>query len=99
MVFNLFGLIYLGGFQYFYPVNVFKRLFPGVDAFTSQTWAAKLTDVPGLLALGAQTALDMGVMTFAYLPTFYVFKGFVFGDTWDPTDWVKDGISNYCKNF
>lgn len=41
------GAAYLGCFQYWYQVNVFKRLFPNVEHFTSQPWAAKLTDVPG----------------------------------------------------
>jgi len=36
-------------------VQVFKRLFD-VDAFTSQPWADKLRDGPGLRALAAQTA-------------------------------------------
>jgi hypothetical protein len=99
LVFCLFGAVYLGAFQYWYQVNVFKRLFPGVEAFTSQPWLAKLKDVPGLMALAGQTVLDVGMLSFVYLPTFYVFKGFVFGKTWDATEWVKDGIGNYTKNF
>lgn len=99
LVFCMFGASYLGAFQYWYQVNVFKRLFPGVEAFTSQPWLAKLKDVPGLAALGAQIVLDLSMLSFVYLPTFYVFKGFVFGKTWDPQDWVQDGVGNYTKNF
>jgi len=99
LVFCLFGAAYLGAYQYWYQVNVFRRLFPSVEVFTSQPWLAKLKDVPGLAALGAQTVLDVGMLSFVYLPTFYVFKGFVFGKTWDPQDWVKDGIGNYTNNF
>jgi hypothetical protein len=99
MVFCLFGAAYLGGFQYLYQVNVFKRLFSNAERFTNQTWMAKATDVPGLISLAAQCVTDLTVMVFVYLPTFYVFKGFVFSDSWRPQDWVNNGLSNYKKNF
>jgi len=99
LVFCMFGAAYLGGFQYLYQISVFKRMFPGMEAFTSQPWAAKLKDVPGLLALGAQTALDLGMLTFVYLPTFYVFKASVFSESQNPVEWVKSGVGNYWKNW
>ena len=40
-------------------------MFPGVETFTSQRWAVKLRDGPGLAALGAQTALDLGMLHLA----------------------------------
>lgn len=99
LVFCLFGAAYLGAFQYWYQVNVFKRMFTGVEKFTTQPWAAKLRDGPGLMALGAQTALDLGMLTCVYLPTFYVFKASVFSNTWDASAWVSNGIGNYTKNW
>lgn len=99
MVFCLFGAVYLGAFQYWYQVNVFKRMFTGVEKFTEQPWAAKLRDGPGLLALAAQTALDLGMLTFVYLPTFYVFKAGVFSTAWDASEWVKGGIGSYTRNW
>ncbi|CAE6937313.1 unnamed protein product [Symbiodinium sp. CCMP2592] len=99
MVFCLFGAVYLGAFQYWYQVNVFKRMFPGVEKFTEQPWAAKLRDGPGLLALAGQTALDLGMLTFVYLPTFYVFKAGVFSTAWDASEWVKGGIGSYTRNW
>lgn len=90
--------MYLGGFQYFYQVNVFKKLF-NVDAFTSQPWADKLQDQEGLTALAAQTALDLAVLTLMYLPTFYVFKAGVFGGSMDPSVWASSGIQTYQENF
>jgi len=104
-VFCVFGCVYLGAFQYWYQVNIFKRLFPSVDRFTNQSWAAKLQDVPGLAALGGQIVLDVGMLSFAYLPTFYVFKASVFSErglfssSWDPSQWVEAGLSAYNKNF
>ncbi|KAL7544218.1 hypothetical protein ACHAWF_012793 [Thalassiosira exigua] len=45
-VFCAFGALYLGAFQYWYQVNIFKRLFD-VDKFTSQPWKDKLEDTEG----------------------------------------------------
>jgi hypothetical protein len=98
LLFCAFGAIYLGGFQYLYQVQVFKRLFD-VDSFTSQPWADKLRDGPGLRALGAQTALDLGVLTLVYLPTFYIFKAGVFSGSLDPAVWASTGLESYTSNF
>lgn len=98
-VFCMFGFAYLGGFQYWYQVNVFSRLFPGIHRFTSQPWMAKLQDVPGLLALGAQIVLDVGMLSFVYLPTFYVFKAGVFSTDWNVQGWFEKGIGSYRTNF
>ena len=99
LVFAAFGFAYLGLFQYWYQVNIFTRLFPGVNKFTSQPWAAKLTDLPGLAALAGQIVLDLGMLSFCYLPTFYVFKAGVFSDSWDAMSWVNGGLGNYMQNF
>uniref|UniRef100_A0A7S2BPP1 Uncharacterized protein n=1 Tax=Haptolina brevifila TaxID=156173 RepID=A0A7S2BPP1_9EUKA len=98
LLFCLFGAIYLGGFQYLYQVQIFKRLFD-VDRFTSQPWADKLRDGPGLQALAAQTALDLTVLTLIYLPTFYVFKAGVFSGSAEPSAWVGSGLAAYQANF
>eukprot|EP00814_Leptocylindrus_danicus_P002106 CAMPEP_0116017272 /NCGR_PEP_ID=MMETSP0321-20121206/7950_1 /TAXON_ID=163516 /ORGANISM="Leptocylindrus danicus var. danicus, Strain B650" /LENGTH=291 /DNA_ID=CAMNT_0003487435 /DNA_START=58 /DNA_END=933 /DNA_ORIENTATION=+ len=98
LLFCVFGALYLGLFQYAYQVNVFKRLFD-VDKFTSQTWEEKLKDGPGLRALAAQTALDLTVLTFIYLPTFYIFKASVFSGSSDPLVWASSGVESYQTNF
>lgn len=97
-LFCAFGAIYLGGFQYAYQVNIFKKLFD-VDRFTNLTWAEKMKDEDGIKALMAQTGLDLAVLTFVYLPTFYVFKASVFSGTMDPTMWWSKGIESYVSNF
>lgn len=98
LLFASFGAIYLGGFQYLYQVNIFKRLFD-VDSFTSQPWADKFKDGPGLRALAAQTALDLTVLTLIYLPTFYIFKAGVFSGSADPSVWASSGLESYTTNF
>jgi hypothetical protein len=98
VLFCLFGAIYLGAFQYMYQVNVFKKIFD-VDKFTTQSWSDKLKDGPGLLALAAQTALDLAVLTLIYLPTFYIFKASVFSGSIDPSQWVDKGLETFRNNF
>jgi hypothetical protein len=98
LLFCAFGAIYLGGFQYLYQVQIFKKLFD-VDKFTTQTWSEKLQDKEGLKALAAQTVLDLTVLTIIYLPTFYIFKASVFSGSTDPTVWTSTGLENYMKNF
>ncbi|KAL7456932.1 hypothetical protein ACHAWC_008396 [Mediolabrus comicus] len=97
-LFCAFGAIYLGAFQYWYQVNIFKKLFD-VDKFTSQSWADKLKDTEGLKSLAAQTAVDLTVLTFIYLPTFYIFKAGVFSGSADPSIWLSTGLDNYNTNF
>lgn len=97
-LFCAFGALYLGAFQYWYQVNIFKKLFD-VDKFTSQPWGDKLKDKEGLISLGAQTAVDLTVLTLVYLPTFYIFKAGVFSGSTDPSMWVSQGLDNYSANF
>ena len=98
LLFCGFGAIYLGGFQYLYQVNVFKKLFD-IEAFTSQPWIDKLKDEDGLKALAAQTALDLTVLSLIYLPTFYIFKAGVFSGSLDPSVWTSSGFETYQQNF
>ena len=79
-------------------MQIFKRLFD-VDRFTSQPWADKFQDGPGLRALAAQTALDLTVLTAVYLPTFYVFKAAVFSEVVSVQAWVSSGVASYTRNF
>jgi hypothetical protein len=86
------------GVAYVLLFQIFKKMFD-VDTFTSQSWSEKLKDVPGLAALGAQTGLDLTVLTLIYLPTFYIFKASVFGGSMDPSVWFSSGIDTFQTNF
>lgn len=97
-LFALFGAVYSGGFQYLYQVQIFKKLFD-IEEFTNATWKEKLQDKEGLKTLAAQTALDLMVMTFVYLPSFYIFKAGVFSGSTDPNVWLSTGLGNYVANF
>ena len=34
-----------------------------------------------------------------YFPTYYAVKEFVVGDSWNPVDWINDGVTKYRKNM
>jgi len=57
-----FGATYICAFQYWYQVNVFKKLF-NADKFTSQSWGDKLKDTKGLKSLAAQMAVNLTVLS------------------------------------
>ena len=44
LLFFAFGGAYLGAFQYWYQVNIFKRIFTATERFTSQSLEKKLKD-------------------------------------------------------
>ena len=90
-LFGAFGALYLGAFQYWYQVRIFRRVFTSTDRFTSQPLAAKLRDGEGLVQLALQIAVNLTVLSCVYLPTFYLFKALFFSscgvvgclsDTW-----------------
>lgn len=99
VLFGTFGALYSGAFQYWYQVNIFKKMFDGVDEFTSLPFEDKIKDTDGLKTLAAQTAVDLTVLTLVYLPTFYSFKAAIFSGSKDPSVWVSTGLDNYITNF
>ena len=98
-VFMLFGALYLGGFQYWYQINIFAKVFPNMGRFCSQTWAQKLKDGPGLRQLAGQVALDNAVLVSLYLPVFYSLKACVFVGGTNPIKWVTEGLGNLRSNW
>ena len=70
-----------------------------MEKFTSQPWSEKLKDIPGLKALGAQTGLDLTVLTLLYLPTFYIFKASIFSGSMDASVWFSSGVDSYVSNL
>ena len=96
--FCLFGFGYLGGFQYWLQVTMFRRWFVGVDKFTNLSFAEKLKDTAGLMTAAKQVAFDVLIhLPFMYFPTFYVVKEAVQGP--EGTNVVVDGLRHYAENF
>jgi hypothetical protein len=99
-IFVVFGFAYLGGFQYWLMVNKYRQWFPTMDRFAKLPFREKLGDVPGMLDAGKMVLFDIVVhLPMLYFPTYYTVKELVYGATWNPLDWVKDGVTNYSRNL
>jgi hypothetical protein len=98
-VFLVFGFAYLGGFQYYLMVTKYRQWFPTMDRFAKLPFAAKLKDTAGLLDAAKMVLFDLIVhLPMIYFPTYYTVKEFVGGHSWNPADWVKDGVTRYVGN-
>lgn len=98
-VFVLFGFSYLGGFQYFLMVNKYRQWFPTMDRFAKLPLAEKLKDRAGLIDAAKMVVFDIVIhLPVIYFPTYYTVKEFVGGSSWNPADWVQNGVSKYIHN-
>lgn len=99
-IFVVFGCAYLGGFQWWIMVNKYRQWFPTMDRFAKLSFADKLKDKAGILDAGRMVLFDLFVhLPFMYFPTYYTVKEFVGGESWNPADWVKDGVGKYANNI
>jgi len=99
-IFVIFGFAYLGGFQWWLMVNKYRQWFPTMDRFAKLPFAEKLKDTAGLLDAGKMVLFDIFVhLPIMYFPTYYTVKELVGGNSWNPTDWVKDGVTKYVGNL
>eukprot|EP00440_Ansanella_granifera_P020149 gb/GFBE01021889.1/.p1 GENE.gb/GFBE01021889.1/~~gb/GFBE01021889.1/.p1 ORF type:complete len:241 (+),score=52.90 gb/GFBE01021889.1/:1-723(+) len=99
-IFVVFGFVYLGCFQYWLMVNKFRQWFPTMDRFAKLPFAEKLKDTAGIIDAAKMVVFDLAVhMPLMYFPSYYSVKEFVSGKTWNPIDWVKDGVTKYTNNF
>mmetsp|Transcript_9265 Transcript_9265/g.27628 ORF Transcript_9265/g.27628 Transcript_9265/m.27628 type:complete len:267 (+) Transcript_9265:61-861(+) len=69
--FGLFGLLYLGLFQYAYLIFGFKALFPRAEAFGAASLRDKVSDPRGMLDVLLQTGIDVLVLLLCFLPAYY----------------------------
>lgn len=99
-IFVVFGFAYLGGFQYWLMVTKYRQWFPTMDRFAKMSVAEKLKDTAGILDAMKMIVFDLTVhLPIIYFPTYYTVKEFVGGHSWNPADWVKDGVSKYSNNL
>lgn len=99
-IFVVFGFAYLGCFQYWIMVTKYRQWFPTMDRFAKLPLAAKLKDTAGILDAMKMVVFDVTVhLPLMYFPTYYTVKEFVGGKTWNPVDWVKDGVTKYSGNL
>lgn len=99
-IFVVFGFAYLGGFQWWLMVNKYRQWFPTMDRFAKLPFAQKLKDTAGLMDAAKMVLFDIFVhLPMIYFPTYYTVKELVGGSSWNPTDWVQDGVTKYAGNL
>jgi hypothetical protein len=97
-IFIIFGFTYLGGFQWYLMVHKYRQWFPTMDKFAKMSFAEKWHYRAGILDAGKMVLFDIFIhLPLMYYPTFYAVKEFVGGYSWNPVDWVRDGVIKYSK--
>mmetsp|Transcript_63214 Transcript_63214/g.142568 ORF Transcript_63214/g.142568 Transcript_63214/m.142568 type:complete len:135 (+) Transcript_63214:267-671(+) len=66
IIFSSWGLVYLGGVQYFIYNFAFPRLFPAAKRFTEVPFRNKLQDREGIKAWAMQVSSDAGFFLIFY---------------------------------
>ncbi|KAJ1459027.1 hypothetical protein M885DRAFT_435717 [Pelagophyceae sp. CCMP2097] len=97
-----FGAVYMGGVQFIFYVDVLGYLFPRAEQFAAQSWAKKLRDKAGMVAVLNQTALEQCVHTpLCFFPAYYIAKEACLGDASKrcDTNVVEVALGEYRKNF
>jgi hypothetical protein len=99
-IFVVFGFVYLGGFQWWLMVTKYRQWFPTMDKFAKMSFADKLKYPAGIIDAAKMVIFDVTIhLPLMYFPTYYAVKEFVVGDSWNPMDWIKDGVTKYSKNM
>ena len=99
-VFVVFGFVYLGGFQWWLMVTKYRQWFPTMDKFAKMTFADKLKYPAGIFDAAKMVIFDVTIhLPLMYFPTYYAVKEFVVGDSWNPMNWIKDGVTKYRANM
>ena len=98
-IFVVFGFAYLGGFQWYLMVHKYRQWFPTMDKFAKMSFAEKIKYPAGIADAGKMVLFDVLVhLPLLYFPTYYAVKEFVSCSSWNPVDWVQDGLTKYSKN-
>lgn len=98
-IFVVFGFAYLGCFQYWLMVTKYRHWFPTMDRFAKLPFAQKLKDTAGILDAIKMVIFDVTVhLPMIYFPVYYSVKELVSGTSWNPIDWISDGVSSYAGN-
>ena len=98
-IFAGFGFAYLGCFQWYLLINKYSKWFPTMKHFASLPLREKLRCKQGLAEGVKMVVFDVVVHSpMIYFPSYYTLKEFVGGSSWNPKDWVKDGLRKYYHN-
>lgn len=81
-------------------INKYRQWFPTMDRFAKLSFAEKLKDTAGIIDAVKMVLFDVVVhLPCIYFPTYYTVKEFVGGKSYNPIDWVQDGVTKYSKNM
>jgi Mpv17 / PMP22 family len=81
-------------------VNKYRAWFPTMDKFAKMSFAEKLKYPAGILDAGKMVLFDICIhLPLLYFPTYYTVKEFIGGDSWNPLDWIQDGVQKYRANM
>lgn len=70
-----------------------------MDRFAKLSFADKLKDTAGIADAAKMVIFDVVVhLPMIYFPTYYTVKECVGGHSWNPVDWVTDGVTKYTNN-
>jgi len=71
-----------------------------MDRFAKLSFADKLKDKAGLIDAAKMVVFDVCIhMPLMYFPTYYTIKELVVGNSFNPIDWAKDGLTKYNTNM
>jgi hypothetical protein len=91
--FGLFGMVYLGGWQYLLQVRAFGVWFSNASSFVSKPLAAKLHDRAGQRAVLQQVFIDLFINhPLTYFPCFYALQQTL--RTGSPAGWLERYAAN-----
>jgi len=100
MIFVVFGSLYLGCFQWWIMMTKYQVWFPTMQKFAQLSLAQKLKDTAGMLDAFKMVLFDVFVhMPIMYFPSYYTIKEVVTSGSWNPADWVSEGLQKYYGNF
>jgi hypothetical protein len=99
-MFTCFGFAYLGCFQYWMYVNLFKRWFPNMATFANQTFKEKLRNRGGQKDLLKQVGFDNFIHPLWFFPMYYTLKESIQGEGYakDFNSVVNHAMTKYKKN-
>lgn len=98
-LFGSFGLVYLGGVQYFIYVPLFRTLFPRTEMYSKLSFREKIHH-PARKEILLQVVMDQMIHhPFIYFPCFYATKEIINHPKLSLSKNIKNGFEKYTANY
>mmetsp|Transcript_16194 Transcript_16194/g.22770 ORF Transcript_16194/g.22770 Transcript_16194/m.22770 type:complete len:216 (+) Transcript_16194:28-675(+) len=102
MLFTAFGFTYLGCWQWIQYVHMFRRMFPGMEAFANAPFKEKLKYKNGPRLVLGQVAFDNFVVPCYFFPLYYTMKESIQGTADVPrsaSEVFNTAMTKFQKNW